>query len=642
MSATSHMVNHEVQFQSAEEQRRVGLWLIGAFLGGILIINSYLARNTLMTPDVAGLSAFLGALLLGVPIVYRAVRDLLSGERSMNELVALAIVACFAREEYETAGLVAFFMLLADLIQARTALGARESIERLLRLAPTTARLIRGDGTEEEVEAWKLKPGQAIRLRPGDNVAADGKIVKGETSINEATVTGEAVPSDKGVGSPVFAGTVNITGAVEVEVSKVGDDTTLGRVRHLILDAEQTKIPLMRLIDEYIQWYTPVVLMVAIIIWVFTRRPENAIAALIATCPCAFILATPTAMVAALSSAARLGILVKNVRDLESAGSLNAMVFDKTGTLTTGRLAVTRLAPVDGVEPAEMLGVAASCELHSNHPVAQAVVAIAREARLPLAEPEGLKEASGKGVEAKVKGHDVRVGRAAWIEENGIDVSGLHIDGAQTESYSILYVARDGKAIGWIGLEDKPRVEAKRAFIDLRNLGLRRLVMLTGDRWSVARKMAAELGCNEVEAECLPEQKLDLVRRMQDEGYRVAVVGDGVNDAPALAAGDIGIAMGAAGSDVAINSATIALMSEDLRRLPFLVSLSRRSRRIVNQNLLFGLCFIIGALTLAGSGNLTAINAAIMHNVGSFIVIFNSARLVRYGEEIETHTPADA
>ncbi|HRU04773.1 MAG TPA: cation-translocating P-type ATPase [Candidatus Brocadiia bacterium] len=634
MSVQSHFVNPgDMSFHSSAEVRRVAAWLTAAFLGVMLVVNAILTNW--WRPDakvVADLSAMVGSVLLGAPVVWRALRDIWRGQQSMNELVALGIAACFVSGDYTTAGLVAFIMLFADLILTRTALGARESIEKLVRLAPTTARLIGENGQEQEVEAFNLKPGQMIRLRPGDNVPADGVIAKGETSLNEATVTGESAPADKGVGAAIFAGTVNLTGVVEVKVTRVGADTTLGKVRSLILDAEQTKIPLMRLIDRYIQWYTPVVVMLAAIIGFFTQDPNRAIAAIITMAPCAFILATPTAMVAALSCAARMGILIKNVRDLENASRLTAVVFDKTGTLTTGQLAVTRLAPAEGVDPAEMLRLAAAAERHSNHPVAQAVMRVAREARLSVPEAENIKETSGKGVAATVGGHAVLVGRPSWFEEKGIKTDALKVDLKQVESYSLLFVARDGQAIGWIGLEDKPRAEAKHAFSDLKGLGIRRLTMLTGDRWSVARKMAGELGCTEVEAECLPEQKLEIVKRMQEEGYTVAVVGDGVNDAPALAAGDIGIAMGAAGSDVAISSATIALMSDDLGRLPFLLRLSRRARQIVNQNLLFALVFIIMVLIGSAYGVVQVVMAAMLHIVATFVVIFNSARLVRFGE----------
>jgi Cd2+/Zn2+-exporting ATPase len=341
-------------------------------------------------------------------------------------------------------------------------------------------------------------------------------------------------------------------------------------------------------------------------------------------------------MVAALSAAARLGILVKNVQDLETAGRVNAVVFDKTGTLTTGDLAVTRLQPAADVEPEELLRLAASVEQNSNHPIAKAVVAVARQANIVPADVAGFEEVAGRGVRARLNGTDLMVGRETWLGEQGADLSPV-AELPPPENLSTLFVARDRRCIGWIGLEDTPRPEAVHATEDLRGIGIQRLTMLTGDRRAVADRVGSELGCTDVHAECLPDQKLRIVRQLREGGYFVCVVGDGVNDAPALAAGDISVAMGAAGSDVAINSATIALMNNDLQRLPFLIRLSRKTRGLVLQNLAFGLVFMVMGLTLAGFGKMPAIVAALLHNVSSFIVIFNSARLVRMGEHLTPH-----
>lgn len=620
------------------QQRAVILRLVGTLLGGALVLNAYVADWAF--PDAHGIgaiSAFFGAILLSIPLLLHAWQHVRRGEVNMEGLACLAIAACFALQDYKTAGILAFFLWTANLIQSRTALGARAAIEDLLRLAPTRARLVKEDGTEVEVDASALEVAQRIRVRPGDNVPADGAILKGETTINEATITGESFPADKGPGDQVFAGTTNLTGMIDVEVTRIGGETILGKVKHLIHEAELTKTPIMGLIDQYSAWYTPAMLMLIGLILFFTRDVTRAISALVIVCPCAFILATPTAMVAALSCAARLGILVKNVIDLETAGSLNAVVFDKTGTLTTGQLVVTRLSPVKDVEGADLLCLAASVESHSNHPVARALVAVAQEASLSLKEVEGLAEMAGKGVAATVEGKRVLVGREDWLREQGVDMTQYEAEEGATETLSSVCVALEDRCIGWLGLEDQTRPEAKKATTDLRDLGMRRLVLLTGDKWSVANKVSTELGCTDVEAECLPEKKLEVVEGLKKDGYLVAVVGDGINDAPALAAGDIGIAMGAAGNDIALNSATIALLNNDLERLPFLVTLSRRSRWVVTENLLFGLFFMITGLSLAGLGHMTPIVAAILHNVGSFLVIFNSARLVRLGEHFTPH-----
>ena len=620
------------------KQLRVSLALLGTLAGGMLLISSGISKF-IYDVDQTEFLAMIAAILLGAPIVLHAAKSLIRGESHMDELVALAIIAAFATQEYVTAGVVAFFMLLSELMETRTALGARASIESLIKLTPTKASLILPDDSEKEVKVSALDTGDRIRVRPGDNIPADGEIVKGRSSINEATITGESLPVDKVPGMQVFAGTNNLTGVMDINVTKAGKDTTLGKVQSLIIEAEQTKIPIMRIIDRYVKWYTPTILMIAGIVLFFTKDVDRAITILVISCPCALILATPTAMVAAISASARLGILVKNVADLEVAGRMTAMIFDKTGTLTTGRLYVTKLTPAENIDPAELLTLAATAEQMSKHPAARALQEVAKEANIALAGTSDFYETPGKGVTALVGSAKIMVGRDTFLREKNInmnDIIGPSLD--EEQGFSTLYVSKDSHCIGWIGLEDRTRPEAHHAVGELLEIGIKRVTMLTGDREDVARRVAAELGCTDFKANCLPQDKLAIVEQIKKDGHTVVVVGDGINDAPALAAGDLGIAMGAAGSDVAINSASIALMSDDLKRVPFLVRLSRKTTRVINQNLAFGILFIILGVIAAGAAWLPAIYAAMLHFAGSLIVVFNSARLVRYGEELD-HEP---
>ncbi len=622
------------------KQIRVSMALLGTLAGGVLLINSGIAKFIYGAGSFnTEFLAMAGAILLGAPIVLHAIESLIRREAHMDELVALAIIAAFATQEYATAGVVAFFMLVSELIETRTALGARASIESLIKLTPTIANLIDGERSEKEVKVSSLKSGDCVRVRPGDNIPADGEVAKGLSSVNEATITGESLPVDKVPGMQVFAGTNNLTGVLDITVTKAGKDTTLGKVQSLIIQAEQTKIPIMRIIDRYVKWYTPTILMIAGIVLFFTRDWDRAITILVVSCPCALILATPTAMVAAISASARLGILIKNVADLEIAGKITAMVFDKTGTVTTGRLYVTKLTPAEGVEPGELLADAASAEQMSKHPAARALHEVAREANLSLPMTDDFEETPGKGVTATINSAKIMVGRDTFLKENNIDTSNISDPALQEEQgFSTLYVARDSKCIGWIGLQDKTRPEAKQAVKELLDIGIKRITMLTGDRGEVAERVAAELACTDFKAHCLPQDKLAIVEQIKKDGHTVVVVGDGINDAPALAAGDLGIAMGAAGSDVAINSASIALMSDDLTRLPFLVRLSKKTGRVIYQNLGFGIIFIILGIAAGAVAWLTAPYAAVLHFAGSLIVVFNSARLVRYGEELD-HGP---
>ena len=643
MQVTSLLSQHEHDDNCGcghdHEHSVVHLWQ--AVLGVVFVLNAFIVDWLFDTSTMlSSASAMIGSLILGYPIIVTAVKDLRRGNLSINELVAIAVLAAFASGDYKTAGIVAFFMLTGEIIETRTAQGARDSIESLIKLTPTKARRILKDGSEEEVAASQLAVGDVIRIRPGDNVAADGLIVNGQGSFNQATITGESLPAEKNTGDEVFAGTQNLTGVLEIKVSRAGTDTTLGRVRELIIAAEKTKLPIQKIVDQYMGFYTPLVLVIGALVWAFTHDLSRVIAVFVVSCPCAFILATPTAMVAALSAAARLGILIKNVADIELAAKINAFVFDKTGTLTTGQLAVSRLAPIGDTKPAELLLLAASAEKYSNHPTAKALATLAGEAGVPLVEPKDFAETAGRGVKAEINGAKILVGRAQWLKDNGIDASfEKSVDLNETEGWSLIFVAQNGKCVGWVGMQDQTRAESKEALADLKDAGVRRIAMVSGDRHVVATRVAAEIGCEEAQGDCLPQNKVDFVRAMKAKGYKVAVVGDGVNDAPALAAGDISIAMGAAGSEVAIHSATSALMNNDLRRLPFLVKPSRSTRAVINQNFAFGVVFIIAGLSASAFGIIGPITAAILHVFGTLIVIFNSARLVRKGEELEHFQP---
>ncbi len=611
--------------------------MLATLAGTALVVNAFIAQWLYAANPLASeISAFLGALILAIPIFWTAIRDLWKGYVYMNELVAIAVLAAMASGDYKTAGVISFFMLIALLIETRSAAGAHQAIEQLIRMTPKTARRLNAVGEEEEVSVDTLQVGDRLRVRPGDQVPTDGVIRKGGTTLNEATITGESLPRDKTVGHDVFAGTQNLTGAIEIEITRIGNDTTLGHVRELILAAEQSKLPIMRIIDRYARYYTPVALMLAALVWFFTDDWNRVIALLIIACPCAFILATPTAMVAALSAAARLGVLVKNVQDLEAAGHIDMIVLDKTGTLTTGELGVTQLAPRPGIQSSDLLRWAASAERHSNHPAALALQRLASETGVAVQEPTEFREEAGQGVSTVVDGHTVLSGRATWLQTTGIDDKHLTHDYTErARGVSAIFIAVDGVYQGWIGLADQVRPESAESLEALTKLGIGRLAMVTGDRQSVAESVAHTIHCPEFKAECLPHEKVAFVEAAHQEGYRVVFVGDGVNDAPALAAGDMGIAMGAAGSDVAIHSATVALMNNDLRRIPFLIELSRAARLVIHQNIAIGGLFIMGGLVLTGLGLLAPIAAAIIHNAGSMIVVFNSARLIRQGEDLE-------
>lgn len=676
-SLTDHHHDHDhnhgpsmAEQQDRKQKREFFLIL----LGGILLLAALAARYLMDTPDQGDMIAFVAAVLLGQKIVRDAFKSLRTGrcphdhghdhkhvhgescshgcehdhdhahkdeahahEKShMEELVALAIIASLASGQYLESGAVAFFMLISSLIEHRTATGAFKAIEDLIRITPTRAfKLV--NGNEVETDASQLVEGDIVVVRPGDNIPADGIILTGSSTINQANITGESLPVEKTVEDEVFSGTTNETGVLQIQVTKAGKDSTLGKVKDLILQASFSKPAVVRLLDKYASFYTPTVLMIAGIVYFITQDLNNAIVLLLISCPCAIILAAPTGMVAAISAASRLGVYVKNVSDLEVARRISAIIFDKTGTLTVGELDVSRLYPAEGVDPADLLQTAASVEHNSKHPVARALVRTARKAQIELTEVSNFEEIAGRGVKAVIDGQQILVGREAWVQELGIDIS--HLDTAAGEGMSLLFVARNGHVLGWVGMEDKVRAGASHTMDELEELDIKRRVMITGDRWSPARKVAQQVHVTDVEAEALPGDKLELVKTLKANGHTVCVIGDGVNDGPALAAGDVSIAMGAAGSDVAINSATVALMNNNLNRIPFLIKLSRSTVTVIRQNLIGTMIYILFMIGLLWAGHLTPLGAAIGHGVSSIIVIFNSARLIREGEDIQDHEP---
>lgn len=649
-----------------QEQHKIDLQIIAVLLGVTILIGSFISmliypwgkgpdghtgEIVRTVPVQSAMLAMVASILLGGPIVYSAAKGLVFGRKAksqdeghefvqggahIEELVALAIIASFAAGMYVECASVAFFMLIASLIEDRTAAGALKTIESLIRITPTKAVLVNENGEQREIPAAELKPGDRVLVLPGDNIPGDGTVVEGNSTVDQANITGESVPVEKAPGDEAFAGTINETGRLVIEISRAGEDSTLGQVQSLILQAAQSKPVVVRELSKYAAYYSPVVVILAFIIFVFTQDLRDSISLLLIACPCALLLCGPTAIVAALSASARLGILVKSVSDLEVVRRVTAIVFDKTGTLTTGDLSVTRMKPVEGVEGGELLRLCVSAEANSRHPVARAVVDVAERARLQPEPTEHFEEVSGQGVKATLRGGGVvLVGREAFLIDHGVDVTVL--DTSETEGLSLLFVAQDGRAIGWLGLADQPREGAAEALRELGEAGVKKRVMITGDRWSPARRVAEALGITDFTAEALPGDKLELVEQLKAEGHTVAVVGDGVNDGPALAAGDVSLAMGAAGSDVAINSASIALMNNNLNRIPFMVGLSKRTVTVIRQNLAGTLIYILVMLSLLLAGYMVPWVAAVAHGLSSIAIIFNSARLVREGEEM--HEP---
>ncbi|XHC25288.1 cation-translocating P-type ATPase [Phycisphaerales bacterium ac7] len=523
-------------------------------------------------------------------------------------------------------------------------LGAQRAIEDLVGLTPDTARIVE-DGQEREVPLADVKVGMIVRVRPGENLPVDGVIVSGESSINQASLTGEALPVEVGPGAEVFAGTTNINGTIELRTTLVGGDTTIGKVAELISEAESTRTPRQLVIEQVARYFVPVALVTSGLVWYMASSTNSeeavlrAITVLIAVCPAALLIAGPITMTCAFTAAARLGIMIKQSQYLEAASNCDTFVFDKTGTMTTGKFAVSRLAPAEGVNGAELLKAAADAEQASNHPLARSIMHTAQQAKITPAGGVQAEEIHGAGVRARTDSGEILAGRPNWLMEVYPAIAdGIAKVEEQIEGMSGVHVVKDGRYLGAVGLEDRLRYNTKGVVEKLRELGSRSIVLMTGDRFAVAKRVGKTVKVDRIEAECLPEDKHRLVRQMTADGKRVLMVGDGINDGPSLAAADVGVAMGLHGSDIATNSAGIALMTDDISRVPFLVMLARRSRVITVQNVIIAVIGAIIGLVLAASGVFTAIKlgvigAAVFHFIPEILVLLNSARLLRFGEE---------
>ncbi|MEO1277979.1 MAG: cation-translocating P-type ATPase, partial [Planctomycetota bacterium] len=588
-------------------------WKIVVFLiGAIALACSVTAEWTgMVSESVTAVPAGLAALLLGAFLLPPAWKEIRRGEFGSRCLVVIAVGGALALERYPEAGLLAFILNISNEVVERTASGARRAIEALVGLTPDTARVVDENGEEREMQITDVTLGQIVRVRPGENLPVDGRIVKGQTEINQASLTGEAIPVSVQGGSDVYAGTTNLSGVIELEVTQVGEDTTIGKVTQLIREAESTKTQRQQIIEQVARFFVPIAIGVAFIVFMLSaNNPQTqedafaaALAVLVVAVPAALLLASPTAMVAAFGAAARLGILVKSTAFLEAAASVNTIIMDKTGTITTGTFEVTKLVPADGVQGADLLKAAATAERNSNHPLAQSIVRTADKARVPVETPGEFQELHGKGVRATTQDGELHVGRSSWLKElKPAQAEAIETIENKIEGISGVHVMRDGRYMGVVGLEDRVRTNTKGVLQRLRDLGARHIAIFTGDRLSVAKRVGVSVGVDAIEAECLPEEKYELVRDLVDRGYRVMMVGDGINDGPSLAEADVGVAMGLSGSDIAANSAGVALMNDDLSRIPFFIELARKTKSIILQNIVASILFVIFGLIIASTG----------------------------------------
>ena len=570
-----------------------------------------------------------GAVIIsGIPMLLLALTRLIREKWiSSALLIAIAMVASLLIGEIFAAGEVAWIMALGALLEDWTVERAKKGLRNLINLTPQTGRRI-VDGKEEMISVDEIKIGDTLRILPGESVPVDGEIINGTSSLDQSIMTGESLPIDKDVGDEVFCGTMNLYGAIDIKATSLGENSSLQKLIDLVKAADEKQAPTQRIADKWATWLVPVALIIAIAAWLITGNIERGVTVLVVFCPCALILATPTAIMAAIGQATKYGVLIKSGEALETLGGLNTLVFDKTGTLTYGNLAVSDIISLkDDLDEVDVLNIVASCEKLSEHPLAKAVVDKAKEAEIDIEEPQDFKMFPGKGVTCKNSYGQVYAGNSKFLSENNIDFNvDSELNQLKHEGKASIIVALNDSVVGLIGLSDVIREDSKDMIQNLHELGTE-TILLTGDNTETANYFASQVGIGKVYGNLLPQEKLDWIEKLKSEGKKVCMIGDGVNDAPALKTADVSVAMGSVGSDVAIEAADIALLGDDIGKIPYLKKLSNSTLFTIKANIIISMAINAAAIVCSVLGLLNPVTGAIVHNAGSCLVVLNAALL---------------
>ena len=577
--------------------------------------------------------AWVTIVISGIPLLYLAIWRIIHNpgisKISSALLICIAMFAAIAIGDLFAAGEVVFIMAIGALLEEATTNRAKKGLKKLISLAPTKGRRLK-DGKEEMIPAEEIRQGDILRILPGETIPVDGTIISGETSVDQSIMTGESLPVDKGVGEEVFCGTINRFGSIDISATKVGENSSLQKLIRMVQDAENKQAPMQRIADRVASWLVPVALLIAILAYVFSGNIVTAVTVLVVFCPCALVLATPTAIMAAIGQATKHGVIIKSGEALEKMGKVDTIAFDKTGTLTYGRLDVSDMISFDeSISETDLLSLAASAEAKSEHPLGKAIVAYAKAKEVPLVESTAFRMTTGKGIFAEVDNRRLRCGNEKFLTEKGVWIDNKvqsALERLRTQGKASVLVAENQKCIGVIALSDVLRPEAKDMVSRLSDMHTR-TVLLTGDHQKTADYFAQQVGISEVRAELLPQEKVQSIEKLQAENHKVCMIGDGVNDAPALKTADVSVAMGSMGSDIAVDAAEVALMSDDISKIPYLKRLSNATVKTIKASITLSMCINFAAIVLSLMEVLTPTTGALVHNAGSCFVVLIAALL---------------
>ena len=600
-------------------------------IGGVLLVFSFVLPRVDVSLPID--PAWGTVVISGIPLLYLAVWRIIYNpgisKISSALLITIAMFAAIAIGDLFAAGEVAFIMAIGALLEDATTNRAKKGLKKLISLAPTQGRRIR-NGKEEMIPAEKIVKGDMLRILPGETVSVDGVIVSGETSVDQSIMTGESLPVDKAVGDTVFCGTINRFGAIDIRATKVGEDSSLQKLIRMVQEAEDKKAPMARIADRVASWLVSVAMLVAVIAGIATQDIVRAVTVLVVFCPCALVLATPTAIMAAIGQATKHGVIIKSGEALEKMGKVDTIAFDKTGTLTYGKLEVSDVLSFSPeLSKDKLLYLAASAEAKSEHPLGKAIVAYAKKLDLPLSESAAFQMTSGKGISAEVDGYQLLCGNEKYLHECGVSVTAnadAALEKLRLQGKASILVAVNGQCVGVIALSDVLRPEAA-AMVQKLTAMQTNTVLLTGDNQKTADYFAAQVGIREVYADLLPEDKVGNIAVLQQRDRNVCMSGDGVNDAPALKTASVGVAMGSMGSDIAVEAADIALMSDDISKIPYLKRLSNATVKTIKLSITLSMCINFLAVTLSVLGLLNPTTGALVHNAGSCFVVLIAALL---------------